>query len=281
VSEEQRQRPAGNNGHPKSGFRRFLFRYLLPVGLPAVGAIMSAVAAATKGAPKGYWILGVVAATIGSALLSVLKDRNATSAQERAVLARAELATAITVAGQPLVTALGNVSSGKDPQSVQTSITVLLDRVVAIAQTRAGREASSRCNTRAAFYRFDEDGNLQRVAYEGRPGGPSPRRSFVAGRSEHDDAVLRFAKSEEALLVSDLEESPPPHFLDRTGRSYKCFISVPVRTVEKSYGLLTVDSDVPNTLSGVDRGYMILLAGALASGLAHEQTIAAIAGQRA
>jgi hypothetical protein len=246
-------------------------RYTTLVILPVIVVVATAIAEANQGPVRVYWSLGTVAAVIASSILAVNKEQTAVAARAEAIRARIELATALNTAGQPLVVALGNVTTTETLQEAQAAVAVLLDRAVSIAQSEAGR--MSPCRTRAAFYSFEGE-NLVRKNYSGYSGANAPRREFRVGRSEHDDEVIRFAHGENALLVRDLEKDPPPHFLDNLGRSYKCFTSVPVRAGNKSFGLLTADADVTGALTDVDKGYLILIAGTLGAGLAHLEAIA-------
>ena len=75
------------------------------------------------------------------------------------------------------------------------------------------------------------------------------------------------------LLSEDLESVTPRHFDYSRGTSYKSFITVPVRAGSESYGILTIDSDRANSLTEVDRGYVVLLAGVLAAGIAHNSRL--------
>ena len=254
----------------KSRFRTYC-RYISLIALPLVVVVTTAVAAVEHDAVRVYWSLGTFLAVLATSVLSVNKDQSAVAARTEAIRARIELATALTTAGQPLVVALGNVTTTGSSQDAQATIGVLLDRAVSIAQSEIGR--LSPCKTRAAFYRFDGS-KLVRMTYSGYAGANAPRREFVGGRSQHDDEVIRFANEENALLVQDLENDPPPHFLDNRGRTYKSFVSVPVRAGRKSFGLLAADSDRAFALTDVDKGYMILIAGALGAGLAHLEAIA-------
>jgi GAF domain-containing protein len=63
--------------------------------------------------------------------------------------------------------------------------------------------------------------------------------------------------------------------MDFRGRSYKSFVSVPVRAGNKSFGLLTADADRAYALTEVERGFLILIAGALGAGMAHVEAVEA------
>lgn len=257
---------------------RTVARYAALVIIPVIVVATTAIAGAEQGPVRVYWSLGTVAAVLGTSILTINKEQSAVAARAEAIRARIDLATALTTAGQPLVVALGNVTTTETAQEAQATVAVLLDRAVSIARSEVGRLSS--CRTRAVFYRFNS-GNLVRQTYYGYAGANVPRPEFTSGRSEHDNEVIRFANGENALLVQDLENNPPPHFSDNRGRSYKCFVSVPVRAGSKSFGLLAADADRAFALTDVDKGYLILIAGALGAGLAHLAAIEAKSGTEA
>jgi putative methionine-R-sulfoxide reductase with GAF domain len=74
-------------------------------------------------------------------------------------------------------------------------------------------------------------------------------------------------------FIRNLKKEQVPHCQDPDKRSYESFISLPVRAGDKSFGLLTADSDTAYTLTNADRGFLILVAGILAAGLAHVEAI--------
>jgi hypothetical protein len=232
-----------------------------------------AIAAVKHGPVRVYWCLGSFLAILITSVITVNKELNATAARNEAIRARVALATALTSAGQPLVAALGDVTSATTLQDARANVLVLLNSAVSLAQTEVGRLSACR-KTRAAFYCF-EGRNLVRKSYHGYAASDAPRQEFVNGRSDHDNEVIRFAKGENARLVTDLENDPPPDFIDYRGRSYKSFVSVPVRAGSTSFGLLTADADSAFALTEVDKGYLILIAGTLGAGLAHVAAIEA------
>jgi transcriptional regulator with GAF, ATPase, and Fis domain len=224
-----------------------------------------------------YWTLGALTATLGTAIFNGFKERQATVSVTAAAGARSQLAIALTKAGEPLLVALSNVTSAKTPQDKRAKLDVLIHLAVDLAQEACGRDATVRGTTRSAYYALVED-RLERQCVAGRQGNTTPRKTFQAGHSAHDDEIIRLARSEDVLVVEDLENYPPPRFADNKGRSYKSFISVPVRAGDESYGLLTVDSDQAHSLTEVDRGYMILLAAVVAAGLAHQRDSSTVEG---
>lgn len=252
---------------------RTYFRRTALVLLPVVIAVTVAIAAVKHGPVRVYWSLGSFLAILTTGVITLNKELNADAARNEAIRARIALATALTSAGQPLVAALGNVTSTDRLEDARANLLVLLNSAVGLAQTEIGR-LSSCSKTRAAFYCFEGD-NLVRRACRGYAASDVPRQEFTSGRSLHDDEVIRFAKGENARLVMDLENDPPPHFIDHRGRSYKSFVSVPVRAGNTSFGLLTADADSAFAIMEVDKGYLILIAGTLGAGLAHVAAIEA------
>jgi GAF domain-containing protein len=206
-------------------------------------------------------------------MITVLKERNETAAREEAIRARIDLGTALITAGQPLVAALGDVASTDTPEDARAKVMVLLHSAVSLARSETGRW--QHCRMRAAFYRFDGDDRLVREVYRGYAASHAPRQDFLQGRSAHDTDVIQVARGENARLVPDLENHPPDNFIDYRDRCYKSFVSVPVRAGNKSFGLLTADADRPFALTALDEGYLILIAGAMGSGLAHLAAIEA------
>ena len=256
-----------------AGWRTAISRFAANVLLPIVVTITAAVGADNRGAVAVYWYLGTVVGLFVNGLVSYNKDRTATVAHNTAIRSETDLATALNDTSQPLVVALGKVTACQRPEDANAAAGVLIDRAVSLAQTVLATASGSL--TRAVYYSIEgERGDrLERKLWHGWTGSAAPCTSFVRGRSEHDDEVIKFAHGENSLLVDDLEERPPPHFLDPKGRVYKSFLSVPVRAGEKSYGLLTADSDRAYALTGNHRGFLILIAGILGAGVAHVEAV--------
>lgn len=237
--------------------------------LPVVSVVTAAVAAVNHGAVRVYWILGTVAVTAGTALYNALKERRGRRLQADAIEAKARLATALTSSGEPLIAALGRVSAADTPAKRDSAIDVLRSRIVDVARTQCG--TGTRTEIRSVFYAFDSAQNLKRSEVCGREYNAA-RPQFLANHDDHDSSAIAIARGEKAVLVEDLPKSPPAGFEGADSKSYKTFISVPVRAGDRSYGLLTVDSPEAGSLTKVDRGYMILLAGLLGAGLAQATT---------
>ncbi|GAA4474257.1 GAF domain-containing protein [Phytohabitans houttuyneae] len=239
-------------------------------------------AAASHGSIKAFWAITAIVATAASATFTVVKERQARAATRTASQARAQLAAGLNRAGAPLLTVLGNVTTAKTPEDMRAAIEVLTARVIDIAHSQCGRSRRPGANLRAVYYSY-VDNRLERRDWTGRLTSSPPRSAFTSGANLHDTEVVRFAASDERLLiVDDLYYNAPAHFIDAKGRTYRSFIAVPVRAGETSFGLLTLDSDLGGSLTETDAGHLILLAGVLAAGLAHlasRQTVGMPRGQ--
>lgn len=240
--------------------------------LPIIVAVTTAVGVISHGVVAVYWYLGTVLALFVNGWISYSKDRTSNADHNAAIKSEINLATALNNTGQPLVAALGTVTACESPDDANREVAVLIDRAVSLAQSVLSTTSDSQ--TRAAFYCIEGD-RLERKLWRGWTGSTAPRTEFMSGRTEHDNEVVRFAHGENALLIENLEERPPPHFIDFRGRVYKSFVSVPVRAGNKSYGLLTADSDRAYSLTGNHRGFLILIAGILGAGVAHVEAITA------
>jgi putative methionine-R-sulfoxide reductase with GAF domain len=249
-----------------------LSRLASNVILPIVVTITAAIGTINHGVAAVYWYIGTVVGLLINGLIGYNKDHSSSSGRQAAIKSAAELATERNNMWRPVVAALGNVTYAAIPEEARRELWALIDRTVGLVQTELA--SSSKSQTRAAFYSIEQD-KLVRKIWHGWNGCRAPRTEFVQGRTVHDDEVIKCANSEDAQFVDDLEHNPPAHFIDFKGRSYKSFISVPVRAGDRSYGLLTADSDRAYALTGNDRGFLILIAGALGAGLAH---VAAVSG---
>jgi putative methionine-R-sulfoxide reductase with GAF domain len=188
------------------------------------------------------------------------KERSTRNANEQAVIAKSNLAMALFDGGQPLLAALGRVASAKGLEAHGKAISVLINRTVAMAQTELGLQVKPFCKTRATFYRL-ESGKLVRLECEAATGRPKASKELV-----DMEAIQLATDSEEAVFIDDTSAERSVFTLDNTN-GFKSYIAVPVRSAARPHGLLIADSDAPRTLTEIDKGFLILMAGMLATGL--------------
>jgi hypothetical protein len=266
--------PEKERGWLSSTIGNGLFGYCLPVILPIGSAVTTAIAAVNHGPVRVYWSIGAVAAIAASSALGAFKEHGAKSAYKSAEQKKSELATKLADIGFPLLTALGNVTSAATLDDATAAINVLIDRSVSLAQTQLGHQTTVSCQVRATYYEFDNGKNkLLRNKYHVCAGANLPRIEFVLDKNDQDDDVIRLALREDVRFVRNLDSESLPYSTDSASRTYKTLIAVPVRAGNNSYGLLTADSDVAYSLTNADRGFLILVAGTLAAGLAHMEAV--------
>ncbi|ATE56971.1 MULTISPECIES: GAF domain-containing protein [Actinosynnema] len=242
-------------------------RYAISVLLPALAAIASAVAAFAEGAARSYGIWGSAICAVGIACWGVLREVWA-KREEADALARVKRAKhEVLGAAIPLVKELGKLAVVSADGAGRVPVQVLRNRVVAAARTQCGTD--DRENYRAALYLW-RDGHLTLADHEGRDGGRAPRAVFLPD-GEYERFVLRHARGSDPLFYEDLLEKAPESFGSVSPRSFRSLISVPVHVSGRSFGMLSVDSPEPGSLTPVDRDHMILLAAVLAAGLAAEE----------
>jgi hypothetical protein len=244
-----------------SGLSSRLARFAPPVLLPIFAVVTAVLAAVRHGPVRVYWALAALVATLGTALFAIVRDRHAEAADSAALAARTAAVTHLSEVGQPLLAALGDVAGATDPYDRRAALDVLVAIVIDVAKSECGQG-----NVRSVYYQLSGD-RLERRRFGGRQ-EHVPRKQFVAGSTEHDNEVIRLARGHEPVLVEDLENAPPPHFLDSEGRTYRSFVACPIRAGETSFGMISVDSDIGYGFTELDRARLALLAGVLAAGLA-------------
>ncbi|MFD0691643.1 GAF domain-containing protein [Actinomadura fibrosa] len=172
------------------------------------------------------------------------------------------LAIAVSQGGQALTAGLANIASADSFEERQSSVRVLIDRVLRLTHTELGRQIDREANVRASFYQFLGQ-DLVHSASVGPTLGVPPRYVFERGRSDRDDTVIRFALGLEAVLVTDTEADLPDNFNVIVGRGYRSFLAAPVRAGRDSFGLLVATSEKPAVFTDIDKGLLGLMASVL------------------
>ncbi|MEV1056529.1 GAF domain-containing protein [Micromonospora chalcea] len=235
--------------------------------MPTLIGLLGGLAGMTEGYRRTVFVLAAAFFSLALTFWLAYEGRSTALAHESAARARGALASSLSSAGRPLVAVLGNAIDAQDGGEFESSIQVLINRTLAIAQNQVGRMTGRSATRRSVLYLFETDSKLTRVAHEGRI-DRVPRIDFNASRGDADRRVIDLARGEDVLLVNDVEQATPRYFSDYEGRPYRSFITIPVRTSRKSFGLLSVDSSEPDAFTEADVGFMALLAGMLAAGLA-------------
>lgn len=154
---------------------------------PVASVITAAAAAVSHGPPRVYWTLGAIAATTVTAGYTWKK-------QDDASTIKIKVATALADAGQVVAAALSAVESAPTREARAGAVDKLGDVIVETARNQCGM--GTKGNTRAVFY-AKSNGGLVRKWFAGRKAVNTPRRDFIAGRSDHDDEAIKRANGEE------------------------------------------------------------------------------------
>jgi hypothetical protein len=235
--------------------------------LPPIAAILTGFAAVKHGQTRALFVIGLILTALILAFLQVYSEIQAWSANKSAVSATVALAQALNKAGRPLVNMLGKVAHAPAGADRRADVNSLIIRTVGIAHSQCGWLTGSKPATRSVFYQFVSPDRLVRVYEEGRQ-GRAARKDFVQSRTDNDRRVIELAQGEDSFLFPDLDNAPPRDYASYPEREYNCMLMVPVRTDVRSYGFLSVDADKANSLTDADRGYVVLMAGLLASAIA-------------
>jgi hypothetical protein len=208
-------------------------------------------------------------------VLGVLRDRQAARAKDQAVIAVANLNTAVTAGGQPLVSVLGRVLCERSEARLEGVVDTLREVAITSIMTQCG-QSNKASRLRGSYYALSEEG-LELLGHSvGRPVTRPSRRYFKPDDGRIARRVIEIARGATVIRFPDVEQASPDEFEDYEGRVYRSVIAAPVRAGNQSFGLLVVDSDCPNSLSEADAEYVNLVAGILGAGYAHQKVIAEI-----
>ncbi len=238
-----------------------------PVAAVLAGAIagMGIATGAAQGKIKLYCGIAVVLLSVLSAFIAWLRGSK-TGGYKRAAARYAEL---VAGAGQPVVTALGELCSAPPNGGADDARLVALRRcVIDTVRLQCGTTGAE--STRAVIYEFRGSRDLRRADYSGRRS--LPREVFeesdvqMGGRE-----VVQFAASVDGRVdrVQDVHGTPGPRGGVRRHSDYRSYMSTAISVAGKSWGLLAVDSPDAGAFRETDEGTIALLAGSLAAGLAH------------
>jgi hypothetical protein len=217
---------------------------------------------------RPYFIGLILLTAFSMARFSAHKAREEAATDVERIAVRSAIAAALAGSDQPLHRVHQADLQPLPGETERDAENHLIQMILRQAIEVCGRNGEAGGRTRAVFYSLTSGDVLSLVAWAGRSDGRQPRPEFVASNGANDRSVVEIARGEDALLVRDLDSAPPDFFRDYPGRTYKSNITVPVRCDGRSHGILTIDSDVANSLSDIDVGFMLVLSASLARGLA-------------
>ncbi len=243
---------------------------------------------------KGGWlpaVVGTISTVAASVLLATVGDLS-----KPGQIARFWLGVALSVVSAFLFFTLDwwrrKTKASRGDEVAQYSLT-LSDAIQPMAEAIAampGQDAAHRKRTaaktlglaasslqlmfrsvpslRVVVYEFNsnkKDESLE-VAYSvGRASKPRPFKQGDRGRG--DAAFTMIHSHEEPLFVEDVTQGTTPGW-EGSGKSYKTFISVPIRSTDTAFGMLTIDSPLPGSITENDKGIVLVLATLLAIAMA-------------
>ncbi|WP_189285746.1 GAF domain-containing protein [Actinoplanes campanulatus] len=231
----------------------------------------------TGGHTRGgiQWIaVGIAALATGStAWLGIRRELRTGSANRRLNATLQQFA-----ALQPMLDNLKSVSAAVTYSGVVDAEQGLRRQALQMLVDRTGKQVDESTRMRSLFYRWD--GTIYRLEqpYAGRR-TLRPRETFdpaaekQAFRSVHD-----LAAAFESRLLPDVTKADGTHFEQYLNCAYRSVISVAVHHDGVNYGILMIDSDVPDSLTTADLEFAQLVAAAIAAGRSRVEVRAAAGG---
>lgn len=213
---------------------------LLAAGVFLVGVLLRD----GDGEVRGWVVFAGVGLVALNAALPVVSGR-------RADRARAEFKITLDDMLQPLVRELSELTSER---SVVRRRELTRSFIVTAANAALGLTEANRPRVTV----FPRQGDVfEHGVSRGR--GDAPVSRFARGTVE-GDAVWRSAEADELRFVRDVNAAAPDGW-DRTRvRSYRTFITVPIRAGDDLVGLLTINAPKPGDLTSDDAGVMRVIA---------------------
>jgi GAF domain-containing protein len=183
------------------------------------------------------------------------------------------LARAVTGAGWPLLSALGEVCRSDKADAAAARMVNLRYVTLTTARSQCGIKDTDQ--TRVSLYEVTAGGDLALTHWVGDPARqkPEPLLSKGAGPGR---ALANFIQDPVKVDRVDDIQKQTGHLLgpiDVGQPSYRSYIAVAVAIDSSRYGLLFVDSPSPVAFTDTDEGTLMLIAGTLAAGLAHTAAI--------
>lgn len=251
--------------------------------LTALAALTSSLTAVTGGRPRLALIFGNAMLLLATTLLSARRTGRAVQRRDRAERlrkdaddrrkraeqgeesARVEMRVVLNSALAPVVRHMGDIATAADPglygqRCRETAVWVLNAALVL---------GPGPHRVRVCWYTL-QGGVRQRlvnVQHVGRQTSPPP--TFETGTTA-GDTLLEMIRQDACKLVLDTRKEPLAGWPEVDQQDFRTFMAVPVVAGRFAFGMLTADAPGPGDLTKEDLGLLRLLAGILATALAHE-----------
>ncbi|MGQ0776001.1 MAG: GAF domain-containing protein [Pseudonocardiales bacterium] len=239
---------------------------------------------------QGWMHVGVAAlvgalALVGFAVPAAREaaaERRAQLAEDRLLTADVALKLTVSDALLPVLTCVVN---GIDPASSTPNEVAAAETLRMVLGTAAHLCGGGRGRVRACWYEIrgltSSNPGLYPAAHIGRGVKPSTEFPRAEPRGQ---ALFDLLTNDKAELIDDLNVEKPINWKATTnGRtSYRTFLTVPVRTNDQLFGILTVDADQPGVFTEADVDLARLLGVTLALALSQQtQPAVSVAGPSA
>lgn len=213
---------------------------------------------------SSYWlwlVLAVVSAIIAAGAAPLFKKLD--EKREKALLDKFQVQLGDGL--EPLLHALAKVSESDSVPLKHKHLGELVNVAIVTARHVAGQG-----RLRATYYRvypqhYKLKERLIPQIHTGR--GTQPQTEFHKG-SAAGDHIFKTMDGNRSIFVPDTDECTLPGWDKKRERDYKAFVSVPVRTKKKIYGMLTVDAPEVGDLDENDEVLIRCVGLLLASGIA-------------
>jgi hypothetical protein len=250
-----------DNVTPGSGrLRRLAVSVLVFPAIALLGIVGAVLAHGSLRTASGLLALNAVLAAMYAAIQSQLILRTAVEGAARSLeneISAHELFGDVVAKAMPPLAELVTTPPGGQPDGRMSNFITLL---VGLAYGKCAKSSLAGANIRCVLYGLSTDGmTLTRYTSEGLL-GDAPRLEFKDVDGNVDRSAVELARGDQAVLHEDLGPSD---------KGYRSRAASPVNAGTVRYGLFTVDSDVPGSLTDLDLKIVIFLARCLAGAIAH------------
>lgn len=241
---------------------KFIRKWRSPAAVAALAGLGIFLQSLQRSTGEWIWLVAAIAAAILAALAVPFFKHLDDKAEKSALLKYQEQ---IGDGLEPLLQQLVTVSESLPGEDRNKQVAALVRVAIEAARHMAGQR-----RVRATYYRVhprkgQKRERLTAMYYTGR--GTKPKTEFMRG-SDAGDYVFKTLNDNDSIFINDTQKCDIPGWNGTRVRDYKTFISVPVRSERKIYGMLTVDAPTVGELTGNDEMFVRCVGLLLASGIA-------------